>query len=759
MNMKRILTTLGILLLTGTTTTFAQKSCGTDELSKDQIASDPAFRDAQNAFEKGFKDFLKTYDLSQARVRNQLGKAPAPPLYIIPVVVHVMHNYGTENVSEDQINSEIEFLNLSYNRLNKDTTNTRPIFRDIAGNARIEFRLARRDPHGNPTNGIVRFYSPLTDRGDDNLKKKSVWDTKRYFNMWIVGKIARDASAGIVAGYAQFPFFAGASVSAATDGILVAYPFFGQRGAVSPPDGVYAVTATHEAGHWMGLYHPFQGDSCELENDGIQETPPRYYNANVGNPNFCNAKKDSNSCSVDNPDLPDMYEDYMDYFVGSCSNNMFTSQQVAKMHYCLNVYRRELITDSNRILTGVDDATFNAPNPTTPIANFDMFPNASLKTVRACVGQSVAFRDNSYNSTITAWSWDFGQDATPATSTIQNPTGVTYSTSGYKTVKLTVTGPNGSNTITKENYVFVEGPENAKTGSVHTADWDYQNDFITNGWYFENETDVNPWSRVTSVKYDGNASLMLNTQKTVNKFNYSLISPSYNLSGASKPYITFNYAYAPNLTTLKINGSNTTGDSQDGLIVYVSQDCGKTWLQRYKVSGNISSPVQVNPMSTLPTASGTSGVPNTVTFTPSSQSQWKSVTVDGTTNIPAQSNIRFKITFNAQGGNNFYLDNLMVGMSTGLKDIKAEQLYFSSFPNPFEATSTIQFNNPERSSTDIRLFDMLGKEISVIHNGVLDQGIQKFTIDRNALGLNSGVYFVRLVVGGTITVTEKLVIQ
>ena len=191
--MNKLVTLLGLaaaaILQTGS---LNAQSCYTDQHLRDMEMSNPQLVAEKMQFNQEFKSFLKSYDLQSAR---GYGKTSAPA-YIIPVVVHVFHNYGAERISEAQILSEINFLNLSYKRLNADTVNTRPIFADVAGNARIEFRLARKDPNGNPTNGIVYHYTPLTNKADDNLKKESVWDSQRYLNIWICQRINRQIQNG-----------------------------------------------------------------------------------------------------------------------------------------------------------------------------------------------------------------------------------------------------------------------------------------------------------------------------------------------------------------------------------------------------------------------------------------------------------------------------------------------------------------------------------------------------------------------------------
>ena len=68
-----------------------------------------------------------------------------------------------------------------------------------------------------------------------------------------------------------------------------------------------------------------------------------------------------------------------------------------------------------------------------------------------CVAAGVTFTNSSTGS-ITTYSWNFGSGATPATANTIGSHTVTYSTTGLKTISLTVTGPGGSNTITKTNF-------------------------------------------------------------------------------------------------------------------------------------------------------------------------------------------------------------------------------------------------------------------------------------------------------------------
>ena len=64
---------------------------------------------------------------------------------IIPVVVHVIHNYGTERISENQVNSAIETMNNDFNALNEDISDVLDDFTSLVSDIGIDFRLAKID--------------------------------------------------------------------------------------------------------------------------------------------------------------------------------------------------------------------------------------------------------------------------------------------------------------------------------------------------------------------------------------------------------------------------------------------------------------------------------------------------------------------------------------------------------------------------------------------------------------------------------------
>jgi PKD repeat protein len=739
---------LNVACLLSGFTGFAQNiPCGTDQLYNEQVAANPEIAAQRAAFNKAFAEAMKHYNPADYKVQTGMGKALPAPKYIIPVVVHVFHQNGPENISEAQILNEIAQLNKSFRRQNSDTDNVRPIFKDIAADARIEFRLAKLDPQGNCTNGIVRYYAPTTGKGNDVLKKNSVWDTKRYFNIWVVNAINKGPGPNL-AGYAQFPFATSNSLSsAATDGIMLIHNQVGNIGTATPDptdndNTENQTTATHEIGHWLGLFHPFQGDSCDSENDGISETPTTFFRPTVEEPlrNRCDVPN-FNSCATDNPDLPDQYENFMDYFVGPCASNMFTLQQAARMYFCLENYRREIWQTENLIRTGVTDV-FTCL--TKPVASFNM--SSPGKT--ACVGSNVTFRDNSYNAPVTSRLWEFGEGATPATATTPTAT-VSYGTPGWKTIKYTVTGANGSDEKIEEDYIYVQSQSTfyGEGDGFYNADWDYLNDFQQQGWYFDNEAEGN-WVRTDKAQVNGNMSLMLPSKTLTYGFTYSLVSPTYNFEGAANPYISYNYSFAANYI------STNTSDSRDMLQLFVSHNCGKNWDEVKKTAPPVNEPLTPNPLTT-------SGSPAqaSLDYVPTNVSQWKNELVSGNDigSGGLLASVKFKLSFTFQGGNNFYLDGVVVGVRSGINELTAKDVNFNVMPNPFNSSAKLTYELNRKQQVSIRIYDIVGKEIATLQDGSQAAGNHEEVINRDALGLKNGLYFIKTTIDGSSFSTKILI--
>lgn len=266
-------------------------------------------------------------------------------IYRIPVVFHVVYNGSNQNTDYALLESQIQVLNEDYRRLNADTSNTRPIFKDRAADVGFEFFLATIDPDGNPTSGVTR--TPTTSTFNffdlDAMKSsstggKDAWDTQEYLNIWVCDL------GGLVLGFAypptgapNWPAGQGAS-SANEEGVVIHYEVIGKNNPLATGQLNIADqgrTAVHEVGHYWGLRHiwgdsgsPFSpGPDCDItKDDGFSDTP---HAGNNSQSTGCSFGK--NSCSNgESPDEPDMVENYMDYSTERCQN-MFTQQQADLM--------------------------------------------------------------------------------------------------------------------------------------------------------------------------------------------------------------------------------------------------------------------------------------------------------------------------------------------------------------------------------------------------------------------------------------------
>jgi hypothetical protein len=262
---------LVILSLFSTSFIRAQERCGTVPLMQ-HLAEKKGIK--QNT--EQFEEWLQT-KIQQRKQRLQAQRTHEGP-YQIPVVIHVIHNdepYGTGvNISDERIDTQLEVLNNDFRRLNADAIDTPAEFIPVAGSMDIEFILAKQDPDGQPTDGIIRkvgsktVWSPF----DEELHAVSYWPSEDYLNIWVT-----NIGSGFV-GYAQFPFSdlpgldGEADDVAETDGVVIDYTVFGVGS--EDPDYNLGRTTTHEVGHFLGLRHIW-GDDSGCATDYVADTPPQ----------------------------------------------------------------------------------------------------------------------------------------------------------------------------------------------------------------------------------------------------------------------------------------------------------------------------------------------------------------------------------------------------------------------------------------------------------------------------------------------------
>ncbi len=284
----------------------AQRNCGTVEHFNQQLIDDPTLQQTREEIETFTQNFVANAGGNSSRA-----------VITIPVVVHVVYNTAVQNVSDAQIQSQIDVLNADFRKLNADWTSTPSVFQSLVADCEIQFCLAQRDPNGNATSGIIRKQTSLTSfTTNDNVKRSAnggddAWPASSYLNLWVC------PLAGTLLGYAQFP-----GGPATTDGVVITYTGFGTTGTAAAPFDK-GRTATHEVGHWLNLYHIWGDDGTACTgSDNVNDTPNQA-DENYGCPAF-----PAVSCS--NGPNGDMFMNYMDYTNDACMF-MFTAGQKARM--------------------------------------------------------------------------------------------------------------------------------------------------------------------------------------------------------------------------------------------------------------------------------------------------------------------------------------------------------------------------------------------------------------------------------------------
>jgi PKD repeat protein len=626
----------------------------------------------------------KKYPNLKNTVSNKKGKFSSHlnsnQTIVIPVVFHIMHVYGGENISDEQVKDAVRILNEDFQATNLDTADIVPSFKNLKGVSEIEFRLAKIDPQGNCTNGINHVYSQLTNTGEDDVKFNQ-WNPAMYLNIWTVKSISFGA-----AGYAYYP--SSADGWPQIDGIVILSDYVGSIGTGSY---LKARALTHEVGHYLELQHVWgdtndPGISCG--DDEVSDTP---------------ITEGWVSCNVNGirctPGVIENVQNYMEY---SYCGRMFTIGQVSRMLGILNsgiANRNNLWRVENLVATGTDDVRFNDPTPCSPHADF----TSDKQTV--CAQSLVKFTDLSSNAEATSWSWEF-EGGNPATSTLQNPQ-INYPVPGTYKVRLMSGNVSGTDSIEKTQFInvlsnialyqnyYLEGFENFNQTLSETT--------IIND-------DAFAFQQSTSSSASGINSLMLNNIGVSQGLNQvdAIVTPGIDVSSIPSPTLSFKLAYAQQTTA-----------SENRLKVLVSTNCGLTWFQRYfKYGDNLS------------TASNQTNI-----FIPQ-PNEWRTELVS-INNVLNASNVLIKFEYTNSTGNNLYIDDInLYSNVTGNKENSPDDIVI--YPNPAFKEVNIQLNNTISNPAEIEILDLLGKQI--FKNKVLEGNKHKLDISL----LNKGLYLVRI---------------
>ena len=343
---------------------ITRRACGTMEVLAAQLAADPAQAQRMAAIEAHTRQLLA----------NPALKRTTTGTVIIPVVVHVLYNTAAQNISDAQVQSQLTVLNEDYRKLNMDASKTPAIYAGLAADANVQFVLAKRDPSGLATSGVIHKYTKTASWSTNDAVKNSkrggddAWDASKYLNLW-----ACNLGQGLL-GYAQFP---GGSPS--TDGVVILYSAFGSRAKYSAGTYISAYdlgrTASHEVGHWLNLRHIWGDDSGACTgSDQVADTPNQGAE-NYGCPAFPHV-----SCS----NSGDMSMNYMDYVDDACMY-MFSTGQSSRMNALFSAGGARV-----GILTSLGGTAPRMALPTGTSVSFYPNPASSVLTLDLPAGADAA---------------------------------------------------------------------------------------------------------------------------------------------------------------------------------------------------------------------------------------------------------------------------------------------------------------------------------------------------------------------------------
>lgn len=716
---------------------FAQLPCSTDIRYHELLQQYPQLAE----YEKQFDEQLK---------RNLAKRTTAladTVTYDVPLVVHVVHDYGAENVSDDAIYTAVASWAKAYVKQNADTISVIPPFVPYIGNAHIRLHLATIDPAGRPTKGVVRMQSYLTYQGGDQAKYND-WPNNQYINIWLVGTFGAAYSGA--AAYAYYPS-SGASL-----------PYY---------DGVICLanyiniekTVPHELGHVLNLSHTWgstnsPGVACG--DDGVDDTPPT-----LGHMPGCGASAlydvtCATGYSVTYTSMSGLHDSVVNYPDTVNSQNimdytycelMFTKGQVSRMRAALTAPtagRNNLITPSNLEITGALQPMPDLP----PVA--DYIVNGATGTAYLTDKRtyflafnnsgSFSFKNASWNDTVSDVLWTFSNGASTPSSTSMTTVDNQFSQPGWVTVSLVANSNAGTDTIVNTHAVYAAdtlpagglGYTQPFAGAAAISNWPmfnfYNNQFK---WEFYTGAGYGDSTCIRYRSYDTSARL---TGIAIGDHD-DIYTPAFNLAGfADSLFLDFYTAGAS--TSNGITGWGT--NRGDSLEVDVTSSGGVQWT---KLAGFNSAAIANN------------GDHN-AEFVPVSPAQWKAQAIS----VPAfyrTRNTFFRFRYwPGNTGNNLYLDNFAIQpyRPSGVNRVAGAAHYFNVFPNPSANGCNLAFKTGNDGNISYCIKDLAGKVVYTQTKTLAPNTDVQEKISRSVIPV-AGMYFITLSVDG-VNMTQKMVV-
>lgn len=692
------------------------RPCATDE-AMNKVLNNPKFK--------------KEFDAAQAQLRKSAAlnagnkSAAAAFEYTVPVVFHVLYECNSSNVSDATLIQALKEVNDDYSRKAADTNLIATAFKNSFIPADIKFMLAKKDPFGNCTNGIVRHYDAKTNWDQNAADPNSftgalywsyTWDASKYLNIYIVSQIIDPSSVGITVGYTYRP--GNFSSGKPFDAIVYNMNYLTGTKSVGAPN---SRSLSHEIGHWLNLSHTWGGNNSPGQgctgDDGIADTP-----LTKGEFGGCPSSTVS-TCTQTNPAMVGLnnVQNIMNY--SDCPRN-FTSGQITEMRNTLanNVNNRNnLSTLPNLALTGVD-----GPGMCNPVPEF--FSSNCSYTV--CAGGSLTMKDLS-NSSVTAVSWSADNGAVIA-SPAATLTSIMFPNAGTSNVVLSATNSQG--TVTKSRAITVVD----NTPAFGPVDFEsFEIPGIPANWSVNNvNNDVITWEQTQAAAYDQSTSYMIKGLTNPGGNSDILQMPIMDVLNNQSNILEFAYAYR-----------QSTSNQNDVLRIEGSKDCGGSWQTIYAMSANVMQ-------------NGSGGV-GALDFVPEPY-EWKTYVISSHpqwTQFKNSASVMVRFNFiqgTAGSGNNIYVDAINWYSTTGVNEL-TKSIRFNLYPNPTNGEASVGFNLNDPATVKLSVVDISGREVLPATEKNYPAGEQTITVNKNNT-LAKGIYFVNFSCNGA-KMSGKLVIN
>lgn len=345
--MKKLYATLLFAIVNSQCFSQVPRTCGTPQLHQQLLATDPIYAANRVLLDKEVVPNSTTQNVSS--------------VVTIPVVFQVIYSNAAENISDNRLFDQISVLNADFSRTNSNAGNTPAVFASLGANTNIQFCLAKRDPNGNATTGIVRTSTSTAPLPNFPSSIVSPWNTSQYLNIYV-------GNFNGILGVAQLP--GGPSNS---DYVCILYSTVGGPNfpGTYTPQYHLGRTATHEIGHWLNLTHTWGDDSdvngvCNAASecggsDFVSDTPNQC-DCHYGSPSFP-------QISCGNGPNGDMFMNFMDYS-DDAAMNIFTIGQSSRMNNAINISRSSLVNSFGCVPVSIRNSII-------PQSAFQIVPNPS----------------------------------------------------------------------------------------------------------------------------------------------------------------------------------------------------------------------------------------------------------------------------------------------------------------------------------------------------------------------------------------------